>query len=137
METTTTSATTATNTNATTATSDSTNEFITSADYEEFKKNDDDLDRCIKAFHTEMPSFLRKIWIHSDCENPIQYEADIKRLEQSTTPLITFNQIINWGWAKGAALMDDMFTFNSEEELNMLSADSYSIIGYFYNIHLR
>lgn len=104
--------------------------FITQKDYDEFKDNDDDLDRCIMAFKREMPAFLR-------ARLNDKYENDIKKLECSTTPLETFNEIIKFPSYTGHLILDDLFTLLDEEEEKLLSGDTYSIIGYFYGIHMH
>lgn len=103
--------------------------FITQQDYDEFKKHDDDLERCIAAFKREVPTFLRARWRDD-------LEEDIKRIENSNTPLETFNEIIEFPSWTSDALLDDLFTATDEEELDLLSFDSYAIFGYFYGIHL-
>ena len=103
--------------------------FITQQDYDEFKKHDDDLERCLAAFKREVPTFLRARWRND-------LEEDIKKIETSDTPLETFNEIIEFPSWTSDALLDDLFTATDEEELDLLSFDSYAIFGYFYGIHL-
>lgn len=103
--------------------------FITQQDYDEFKKHDDDLERCLAAFKREVPTFLRARWRND-------LEEDIKKIETSDTPLETFNEIIEFPSWTSDALLDDLFTATNEEELDLLSFDSYAIFGYFYGIHL-
>ena len=104
--------------------------FITQKDYDEFKVNDDDLDRCIAAFKREVPAFLRVRWQE-------KYEEDIKKFEASDTPLQTFNEIIKFPSWTSDAFLDDLFSLTSDEEIELLSFDSYAIFGYFYGIHLH
>ena len=106
------------------------NNFITQKDYDEFKVNDDDLDKCIDAFKREVPAFLRARWSE-------KYEDDIKKIEASDTPLQTFNDCINFPSFGAEAILDDLFTCVEDEELDLLSFGSISIFGYFYGIHLH
>jgi len=106
------------------------NNFITQKDYDEFKKNDDDLERCIAAFKREVPAFLRVRWQE-------KYEEEIKKIETSDTPLQAFNDCINFPSWGADAILDDLFTATSDEDLNLISFDSYAIFGYFYGIHLH
>ena len=104
--------------------------FITQKDYDEFKVNDDDLDRCIGAFKREVPAFLRMRWAE-------KYEDDIKKIEASAMPLQTFNDCINFPSSQSEAILDDLFMCVEDEVLDLLSFDSYAIFGYFYGIHLH
>ena len=106
------------------------NNFITQKDYDEFKVNDDDLERCIASFKREVPAFLRARWDK-------EYEDDIKKIETSNTPLQTFNDCINFPSFGADSILDGLFTCVDDEELDLLSFDSYAIFGYFYGIHLH
>ena len=103
--------------------------FITPIDYQTFIDNDDNLIRCIDSFKKEFPDFLRREW--SD-----EYHRDIKKIEHSNSPIETFNQIIDYPGTGGYYIIDDLFTNTDQESLKILSYDTYSIIGYFYGIHL-
>lgn len=101
--------------------------IITYKDYETFEKNNDDLQKCLRAFQTDMPDYLRKRWI-SD------YQEEILKIERSGNVIQAFNRSIGYpGWG-GAAILDDIFTCVEEDELDMLSDDTYTVLGYFYNI---
>jgi hypothetical protein len=45
-----------------------------------------------------------------------------------------FNRSIGYPGYGGDAILDDMFTCVEEDELNMLSDDTYTVLGYFYNL---
>ena len=102
--------------------------FVTEKDYQVFRDNDDCLETCILSFKQEMPAFLEQIWRVSE------FEQDIIKLRESKDVLETFNEIIGYPSFMSAAIMDDMFTDTPEEALNMLSANTYTVIGYFYDI---
>lgn len=104
--------------------------FITPQDYKEFEKNDDDLTRCLAAFKKDMPGFLRKRWVE-------EFESDIKKIEQSCCPIQTFNKCIQHPSSMSDAIIDDMFTALDDETANLLTEDTYTIIGYFYGIHFH
>jgi len=101
--------------------------IITYKDYETFAENDDDLQKCLRAFQADIPDYLRKRW-SSD------YHADILKIERAGNVIQAFNQSIGYPSSGGAAILDDMFTFVDEDDLNMLSDDTYTVLGYFYNI---
>lgn len=104
--------------------------FITPKDYQEFEKHDDDLTRCLAAFKKDMPDFLRKRWVK-------RFEHDIQKIEKSCSPIETFNKSIHYPSNMSGAIIDDMFTAFDDDTANLLSDDTYSIIGYFYGIHFH
>ena len=105
--------------------------FVTEKDVQVFRDNEDDLEKCIQAFQKEMPAFLRKRW------KP-DYESRIQVFETAEEPLTAFNQLIgNYPSDGGYAILDDMFTFVEEEDLDLLSPDTYTILGYFYDLHFH
>ena len=105
--------------------------FVTEKDYQVFRDNDDCLETCVLSFKQEMPAFLEKVW------RVDEFEEDIIKLRNSKDVLETFNEIIEYPSFKAAAIMDDMFTDTPEEYLDMLSPNTYTVIGYFYDIILH
>ena len=105
--------------------------FVTEKDYQVFRDNNDCLETCVLSFKQEMPAFLEKVWHVSE------FEEDIQKLRASKDVLKTFNEIIEYPSFMAASIMDDMFTDTPEETLNMLSANTYTVIGYFYDIVLH
>jgi hypothetical protein len=105
--------------------------FVTEKDVQVFRDNDDDLEKCIQAFQKEMPAFLRKRW------KP-DYESRIQVFETGEEPLTAFNQLIgNYPSHGGYAILDDMFTFVDEEDMDLLSENTYQILSYFYGFHFH
>jgi len=102
--------------------------FVTEKDYQVFRDNNDCLETCVLSFKQEMPAFLKKVW------RVDEFEQDIIKLRESKDVLETFNEIIGFPSFMSAAIMDDMFTDTSEAVLNMLSDNTYTVIGYFYDI---
>ena len=102
--------------------------FITEKDYQVFRENNDCLDACIKSFHDEMPAFLEKVW------GVTKYEEDIIKIRESSNVLETFNEIISFPSFMSYSILDEMFTNLSDEEVNMLSPNTYCVISYFYGI---
>ena len=102
--------------------------FVTEKDYQVFRDNNDCLETCVLSFKQEMPAFLEKVW------RVDEFEKDIIKLRESKDVLETFNEIIGYPSFMSAAIMDDMFTDTPEEVLNMLSYNTYTVIGYFYDI---
>ncbi len=105
--------------------------FVTEKDYQVFRDNNDCLETCVLSFKQDMPDFLTKVW------RVPEFEEDIIKLRESKDVLETFNEIIEYPSFKAAAIMDDMFTDTPEEYLNMLSPNTYTVIGYFYDIILH
>lgn len=106
-------------------------QFISEKDYNVFRENGDDLDKCITAFHNDMPEFLRRRWQE-------QYATEIDIFQTAEDPITKFNEMIgDYPSFGGYAILDDLFTFVEEEDLNLLSHDTYIVLGYFYDIHLH
>ena len=101
--------------------------IITYKDYKTFAKNDDDLQKCLRAFQADMPDYLRKRWTPD-------YEEEIQKIERAGNVIQAFNRSIGYPGYGGAVILDDMFTCVEEDELDMLSDDTYTVLGYFYNI---
>ena len=104
--------------------------IITYKDYETFVENDDDLQKCLRAFQADMPDYLRKRWRS-------EYEEEILKIERAGNVIQTFNRSIGYPGYKGVAILDDMFTLVEENDLDMLSDDTYTVLGYFYNIQMH
>ena len=103
--------------------------FITYKDYETFAENDDDLQKCISAFKTDMPRFLRQRWRES-------YEDEIQKIEKAGDIIQAFSKSIEYPGNGGDAILEDLFTCVEQEALDRLSDDTYTILGYFYHLHL-
>ena len=101
--------------------------FIRPDDYRVFIANDDDLSRCLEAFRKDMPDFLRSQWREG-------FDKDIEAIEKSDIVLDVFNCSIDYPSYTGAAILDDLFTCVDEEEIEMLSDDTFTILNYFYHI---
>jgi hypothetical protein len=81
----------------------------------------------LRAFQADIPDYLRKRW-RSD------YEEEILKIERGGNVIQAFNRSIGYPGYGGDAILDDMFTCVEEDELNMLSDDTYTVLGYFYNL---
>ena len=104
--------------------------FLTEEDYETFRQNGDDLDRCIAAFQRDMPKYLRQRWLE-------KYEPDIASFECAENPIEKFNEIIGYPSWGASAIIDDLFTAVPDEDFELLSDDTFTILGYFYNIQIH
>lgn len=103
--------------------------FITSNDYDVFEKNNDSLEKCLSAFNSEFPEFLRHRWSSN-------YEDEIVKIETSDSPIDAFNKSINYPSHEGYAELDNLFTFGENDSIG-LSDDVLRVVGYLYNIHLH
>jgi len=102
--------------------------FVTEKDYQVFRDNQDDLEKCIQAFQKDMPAFLRQRWRK-------EYERDIQDFQTAEEPLTFFNKMIgNYPSHCGDAILDDLFTFVDKEDMDLLSEDTLQILSYFYNM---
>ena len=105
--------------------------FVTKKDYQVFRDNQDDLQKCIQAFQKDMPAFLRQRWRE-------EYERDIEDFQTAEEPLTFFNNIIgNYPSTTGDAILDDLFTFVEKEHMDLLSEDTRQILSYFYNMQFH
>lgn len=103
--------------------------FITYKDYETFAQNDDDLQNCMGAFKNDMPGFLRQRWRES-------YEGEIQKIEKAGDAIQAFSKSIEYPSNGGDAILDDLFICVEDEVMDMLSEDTYTILGYFYHLHM-
>ena len=105
--------------------------FVTEKDYQVFRDNKDDLEKCIQAFQKDMPAFLRQRWKE-------EYECDIEDFQTAEEPLKFFNKMIanypSWG---GDAILDDLFTFVDDEDMDLLTEDTLQVLSYFYNMQFH
>ena len=102
--------------------------FVTEKDYQVFRDNQDDLEKCIQAFQKDMPAFLRQRWRE-------EYERDIQDFQTAEEPLTFFNKMIgSYPSTAGDAILDDLFTFVKKEHMDLLSEDTRQILSYFYNM---
>ncbi len=104
--------------------------FITYKDYETFAENDDDLEQCLSAFKKDMPGFLRMQWRN-------EFHNRIPAIEKSGDTLQAFNKSIDYPSWEGYTILEDLFTCVEDKVMDMLSDDTYTILGYFYKIHLH
>ena len=110
--------------------------FITYDDYKTFYENDDDLNRCIRAFKDDFPSFLREGW-------ELLTKEEIQEIEESNTPIETFNKIIHFPSREGEDTLDGLFSYHRDcvdsyyDVLDLLTEDTLQILGYFYGIHFN
>ena len=104
--------------------------FVTEKDYQVFRDNDDCLETCILSFKQDMPAFLEKVW------RVDEFEEDIIKLRESKDVLETFNEIIEYQVLRLPQLWTTCLPIH-QEFLDMLSPNTYTVIGYFYDIILH
>jgi hypothetical protein len=100
--------------------------FITNRDYEEFSKNDENLDGSIELFLLEIREYFNTEWIEE-----YNIKNELKSLDE-----LNHNHLEDYPSTAGHHILDDSFT-GPLCPVDILSSTSKTVLGYFYGIHLR
>ena len=102
---------------------------LNEGDHELFRQDGFHLGNCLLSFQHDMGRFLGERWSED-------YDEEINKIKgcDSANVLEVFAESIEYGTCGGDAILDDMFTFCSHEEMTLLSDNTRKVLYYFFNM---
>jgi hypothetical protein len=103
---------------------------LNNKDYEVFSQKGFDLDECLLSFQHDIGNFLNARWSQT-------YLVEINLIKEChpTQVLETFASSIRYGTWMSDAILDDLLTGCTDEEMDMLSLNTKKVFGHFFHMY--